>query len=54
MTDATHLDTDRITQLLVIEEKTRALPRLKAIHDAALAELELHAQTPEKESTDAA
>lgn len=40
-------DFQRVSNLLHVVEKTRDYPKLKKIHDAAMAELELHANPPE-------
>ena len=37
------MDFHRIAMLLHVVEQSRGLPKLKAIHDAAMAELEAHA-----------
>lgn len=45
--DRQEFDFQRVSHLLHVVEKTRDYPKLKKIHDAAMFELEQHANPPE-------
>lgn len=47
--DTADYDFTRISNLLHVVEKTRDYPKLKGIHDAAMQELESHANPPQPE-----
>lgn len=50
-TDEPEFDFQRVSNLLHVVEKTRDYPKLKRIHDAAMAELEQHAKIEEPDPT---
>lgn len=49
--DSSGFDFQRVSHLLHVVEKTRDYPKLKKIHDAAMKELEEHANPSEPDQT---